>query len=126
VHNSAEHALPFFDSIDEPAIYPAFHVVAGLAKGCGRQLVEVSVSSPGRIAVLAWREADRRVLWLANLTPENVHLRVVGLDKIKNRLSLIDAASFEQAIRDPRTLEHLARPHEGEFDLDAYAVARLG
>ncbi|MBV9970121.1 MAG: hypothetical protein JO228_09070 [Xanthobacteraceae bacterium] len=126
IHRSAEHAQPFFDSINEPAVYPAFHVMAGLAKGCGRQLIEVSVSTPGRIAALAWREADRRVIWLGNLTPENVHLRVVGLDKIKNRLSLIDAASFEQAIRDPRTLEHLARPHEGEFDLDAYAVARLG
>ncbi|MBV8768435.1 MAG: hypothetical protein JO094_06005 [Hyphomicrobiales bacterium] len=126
VHNSAEHALPFFDSIDEPAVYPAFHVVAGLAKGCGQQLVEVRVSSPGRIAALAWREADRRVLWLANLTPENVSLRIAGLDKANARLGVIDAASFERAVRDPRALENLARPHGNEVELDAYAVARLG
>jgi hypothetical protein len=126
IHRSAEHPQPHFGSVEESAVYPAFHIMAGLAKGCDRQLVEVSVSPPGRIAALAWREADRCVLWLANLTAESVALRILGLDESRPHLSLIDAASFEQAVRDPRVLERLARPHSGELELDAYAVAHIG
>jgi hypothetical protein len=126
IHRPVEHPHPYFDSIEESAVYPAFHVMAGLAQGCGRQLVEVSVSPPGRIAVLGWRQADRCVLWLANLTPEPVALRIIGLNEATPMLSPIDAACFEQAVRDPRALETLARPHVGELHLDAYAVARIG
>ena len=126
IHRSAEHPQPHFDSLEEPAVYPAFHVMAGLAKGCARQLVEVSVSPPGHIAALAWREADHCVLWVANLTPEPVAVRIQGLSGASPTLTLIDAASFEQAVRDPRTLESMARPHAGELELDAYAVARIG
>jgi len=126
IHRFAEHTQPYFDSIDGPAVYPAFHVMAGLAKGCGRQLVEASVLPPGRVAALAWREADRCVLWLANLTPDPQTVHVIGLEEDHPRLTRIDADGFEQAVKDPRALESIARPHAGELELDAYAVARIG
>jgi hypothetical protein len=126
IHRSAEHHQPYFDSIDVPAVYPAFHVMAGLTKGCGRQLVEASISPPGRIAALAWREADRFVLWVANLTPEPQALRIIGLNEARPRVTRIDAESFAHAVRDPRMLDSHARLHSGELELDAYAVARIG
>jgi hypothetical protein len=126
IYRSAEHRQPYFDSVSEPAVYPAFHVMAGLAKGCGRQLVETKVSPGGRIATLAWREGDRCVLWVGNLTPEPQPLRIAGLGEARLSLSLIDAAGFERAIRDPHALEKLAQPLAVEFELDAYAVARIG
>jgi hypothetical protein len=126
IHRSAEHHQPYFDSIGEATVYPAFHVMAGLTRGCGRQIVEASVSPIGRVAALAWREADRCVLWVANLTPDPQAVRIIGLNEARSRLSRIDAASFEQAVRDPRALESFARPHAGELELDAYAVARIG
>jgi hypothetical protein len=49
----------------------------------------------------------------------------MGLNQSRPRLTRIDAESFEQAVRDPRALESRARPHAGELELDAYAVARI-
>src|SRR6202043_3514549 len=61
IHRSAEHPQPHFDSLEEPAVYPAFHVMAGLAKGCGRQLIETEISPVGGRSARAWGEADRCV-----------------------------------------------------------------
>ena len=59
IHRRANSSVPFFGSIDGPSVYPAFHVMAGLARGRGRSLVEARVSPPGRAAALAWREGER-------------------------------------------------------------------
>ena len=46
-HRAADRPQPYFDSIDGPAVYPAFHVMAGLGRGGGLHLVEVKLSEPG-------------------------------------------------------------------------------
>ena len=75
---------------------------------------------------MLFRSGDRLVVWLANLTVAPLALRVTGLANPEPRLSVIDAESFEQAVRDPDALENLARPFPGEqIQLDAYAVARI-
>jgi D-apionolactonase len=126
IHRRADYAQPYFDSIDGLAVYPAFHVMAGLARGCGRPLVAARSSKPGVVEALAWRDGDRRVLWLANLTPEAVTLRLVGLAEAGRHLSVIDAAAFERAAIDPDALDRLARPlAAASLTLDAYGVARI-
>jgi len=126
IHRRGEQPQPYFDGLDGPAVYPAFHVMAGLVRGSGRPLVAVNVSRPDAVAALAWREGDRRVLWLANLTANPVDLAIAGLPKNGARLSVIDAAAFERATREPGALDNLARPLPGNgFTLDAYGVARI-
>jgi hypothetical protein len=66
------------------------------------------------------------VLWLANLTAEPLTLRVEGLREQEPRLSVVDAAVFEQAARKLDALDALARPMDGaETTLDSYAAARI-
>ncbi len=78
------------------------------------------------VEALAWRDGDRRVLWLANLTAEAVTLRLVGLAEAGRHLSVIDAAAFERAAIDPDALDRLARPlAAASLTLDAYGVARI-
>jgi hypothetical protein len=126
IQRRTAHSQPYFGSIEGPSVYPAFHVMAGLVRGCGRRLIEVRISSPGRAAALAWREGGRVVLWLANLTAEPLAFHVTGLGDVSRRLSVIDAASFEQATLAPEALDALARPFEGEaLTLDAYAAVRI-
>jgi hypothetical protein len=126
IHRPADRPQPYFDALDGPAIYPAFHVMAGLTRGSGQPLVAVSVSQPNAVAALAWREGERPVLWLANLTAEPVDLAIAGLPGNGARLSVVDAAGFERATREPGALENLARPLTGAtFTLDAYGVARI-
>ena len=78
-HRAADHPQPYFDSLDGHAVYPAFHVMAGLGRGGGHRLVETRSSEPRRAAGLAWREDARSVLWLANLTAEPLTIRMGGL-----------------------------------------------
>ena len=78
-HRAADRPQPYFDSLDGPAVYPAFHVMAGLARGPAVILSRPQSSEPRRVAALAWREGDARVLWLANLTAEPLTIRIAGL-----------------------------------------------
>ena len=125
-HRAADHPQPYFDSLDGRAVYPAFHVMAGLARGAGRHLVETQSSEPRRAAGLAWRENTRTVLWLANLTAEPLTIRIGSFEDARLQASVLDCSSFEAAIASLDGLESLRRPlEEAELNLDAYAVARV-
>jgi hypothetical protein len=126
VFRRASYPQPYFDSIGGAAVYPAFHVMAGLARGRGRRLVEARVSQPGSAVALAWSDGDRTILWLANLTAEPLKVQVEGLGDKARQVSVIDAAVFEQTVRKPEALDALRTPLAGaELTLDAYAVARI-
>ncbi len=126
IHRRADRPRSYFDAIDVPAVYPAFHVMAGLAQGRGRPLIKVRTSSAGRAVALAWTDRGRIVLWLANLTAEPLNLRIDGLGEHGRSACVLDAAVFERAVRNPNAFDALARPFEGdELLLDAYAAARL-
>jgi hypothetical protein len=126
IHRRGDRSSRYFDAIDGPAVFPAFHVLASLAHGSGRTLIETRLSQVGRAAALAWRENGQSVLWLANLTAEPLSLRVAGLAGENRRFSVIDAAAFEQATRTLDALDVLAQPFAGEaLTLDAYATALI-
>jgi hypothetical protein len=119
-------AEPYFDSAPDAVVYPAFHVMAGLIRGFGRQVVDTRISAPRRIAALAWREEDKTVLWVSNLTAEPLSLRLENMAPAPRRIAYLDASTFEVAVRETRALDELARPFpHGLIALDAYAVARV-
>ena len=125
-HRAADHPQPCFDSLDGHAVYPAFHVMAGLANGGGRHLIETRSSEPRKATGLAWREGARVVLWIANFTAEPQTVRVGGLEGARLQASVVDASAFEQAVASLDALDALRRPLEkAELNLDAYAVARV-
>jgi D-apionolactonase len=125
-HRAADRPQPYFDAINGPAVYPAFHVMSGLARGGGHHLVKMKLSEPGKVAALAWREGARIVLWLANLTADPLTIRMSGFEDAPLQASVLDSSAFEQAVARLDTLDALRRPLEvPELNLDAYAVARV-
>jgi D-apionolactonase len=125
-HRAADHPQPYFDSLDGHAVYPAFHVMAGLARGGGHHLVEMKLSEPGKAAALAWREGARFVLWLANLTAEPLAIRVAGFEDARLKASFLDSSAFEKAVASLNALDVLKSPlKEPGLNLDGYAVARV-
>jgi hypothetical protein len=123
---AADRPQPYFDSLDGHAVYPAFHVMAGLARGEGRHLLQTQLSEPRKAAALAWREDTRVVLWLANLTAEPLTIRTRGLEGSRRQASVLDSSGFEKAVASLDALDSLRRPLEAaELKLDAYAVARV-
>ena len=125
-HRSADHPEPYFDSLDGHALYPAFHVIAGLARGGGHHLIEAKSSEPGKAAALAWREGARSVLWVANLTVEPLTIRLGGVNELRLQASVLDTRAFEKAVASLDLLDAYQDPLETtELNLDAYAVARV-
>lgn len=126
IHRESDFAQPYFDDLDAPAIYPAFHVMAGLARASHRPTVATSLSKRGLVEAIAFRDDHGTTLWVANLTSAPRTCRISGLPQSKVRAAILDADSFELATTDPAMLDAA-----GEIDLaqaltlDAYAVARL-
>jgi D-apionolactonase len=125
-HRSADHPDPYFDSLDGHALYPAFHVMVGLARGGGHSLIEAKSSEPRKAAALAWREGARSVLWLANLSAEPLTIRMGGVNELRLQASVLDSRAFEKAVASLDLLDAYKHPLEAtELNLDAYAVARV-
>src|ERR1700722_18938801 len=123
-HRAADRPQPYFDAINSPAVYPAFHVMSGLARGDGHHLVKMKLSELGKVAALAWREGARIVLWLANLTAEPLTIHMAGFQNARLTASVFDPSTFEKAVVSSDALEELRRPlEEAELNLDAYAAA---
>ena len=101
--------------------------MAGLGRGGGHHLVETKLSESRRAASLAWRREDGGIaLWLANLTAETLTIRLGGFGDARLQASILDSSAFETAVASVNALDSLRHPLEGvEFNLDAYAVARV-
>ena len=126
IYRRADYAQPYFDTLGGRAVYPAFHVLAGLTSGSGRPLLRVIVSRPGAVEALAWRENGRDVVWLANLTASPVEVALEGTPAGTARMAVLDTESFVEATRDPDALDaDAAVVPAGPFRLDGYAVARI-
>jgi D-apionolactonase len=126
IHRQRGAASPYFDSVKGLTVYPAFHVLSGLSRGCGLPLIEAPCSEPRSAAALAWLEGPRVVLWLANLTAGPMTIRMTGIGDARLQASVLDASGFEKAATSLHALDSLRRPlEEAELNLDAYAVARV-
>jgi hypothetical protein len=123
IYRKADFAQPYFDGAGGSAVYPAFHVLAGLAPLSGKALFGAEVSDSRAIDALAIGDGHATVLWLANKTPERCD---VALPKAGGRVTVIDADSFEQVTTTPDFLDKARRElAPGPLALDAYAVARV-
>ncbi len=120
IHRKAGGGTPW-----DGAVYPAYHVVAGLTRGAGAPLVAATSSDEARVRCLAYRTDGGTLLWLANMTAQDQALgvshagaRAVGI--------VLDEDSFEAATADPAAFQRAPRPVDtSQLVLKAYAVALI-
>jgi D-apionolactonase len=123
IYRKTEYAQPWYDSLTGPAVYPVYHVVAGLTRGTGRTLVAAESSDPARVAALAYHGDKETVLWLANLSADEQAVTMSGRrSPVVGRT--LDEDTFAQAASDPRTFQAADAPTTGpaRLTLKAYAV----
>ncbi|MCB1378625.1 MAG: hypothetical protein KDK89_09705 [Alphaproteobacteria bacterium] len=125
IYRKARHAQPWFDANDA-AVFPAFHVLAGLAPASGARLMRAESSSPSSVAALALKSKRGPVLWLANLTGKIQSVRIKGFSGAGDSHRL-DEGSFVMAARTP---DFLSRPgmrlkKVTQTELAPYAVVRI-
>ena len=126
IYRKAGFAQPYFDETQGAAVYPLYHVIAGLAAASGGKLLAAKSAAPGKVAALACRGKAGPVLWLANLTGSEQTARVTGFTG-KAMLHQLDEASFVAATSDAGFLAKggKALKKVGTVKLPPYAVARV-
>lgn len=125
IYRKSQHRQPWYDQLSRPAVFPAFHVIAGLTRGAGQKRVNVECSDPAKVQGLAYRNRKGTTLWLANLTADR---QVVNLAGIKGDAfaGVLDESSFVKAATDPEAFQESWKPlHGHSLELGAYAVAFL-
>jgi len=111
----------------EPAITgrarPLFHVIRGFAAMAGCASVEVRSSADDRLAALAARsEEGKLVLWLANLSPDDVTLHRADLSIGSDaRVSILDVKNLKARPDELRQIDM----RDEVIRLGAYAVVRI-
>ena len=118
MHAPADYPQPGFDGAG--GLFPAYHVMRGLARLRDLPMRALEISAPREVQALSAGDE----LWLANLMGEPRRVNVVGAKA--GRMARLDAETFDAAMRDPEALDRLEQGFDGaEIALDAYAVVRL-
>ena len=117
---------PWFDDFGRAAVYPLYHVIAGMAQAAGHELIESASSDPSGIASIAHRlPGGGARLWLANLCDRPRQVRPPPLAG-NARLSCLDQSRFGAAALDPAFLETCSEPlTTNEIEIGAYGVVRI-
>jgi hypothetical protein len=121
IYRRTDFAQPYFDTLAQEAVYPSFHVLAGLARLSGKPLREVALSAHGAIEAIAVIDDGDTILWVANLTAEP---RKVTLPAGVRTIGLLDETTFGRATTAADALRTLRTPTKDQLlDLGAYSVA---
>jgi hypothetical protein len=125
IYRKTDTKQPYYDGLGRDAVYPAFHVVAGLTRAAGAKLVSAASSDDASVRCLAYRAKGATLLWLANMTAGDQAVTIAH--EGANLFGvLLDESSFGKATTDPRGFQKgwtaLSSP---KLKLAAYAVAAL-
>jgi hypothetical protein len=127
IHRKGDAAVPYFDAIESQAVYPAYHVVAGLTRAAGAKLVACAPPPDAGLCSLAYRAEGATLLWLANMSANK---QIVRVDTNRRRPGnepfgiVLDEQSFERATTSPLAFQAEHRPLDlSRLALGAYAVA---
>ena len=126
IHCAANAPQPWFEKTPGAQVYPAFHVLTGLARSAGCRQVTATSSDNTKIETLAWKAKGGTVLWIANLTANDQAIALSGL-RGEAFVSILDEARFVEATTDPAGFQAKWKslPPAAKLRLGAYAVAMV-
>jgi hypothetical protein len=124
IYRRTSNQQPYFDSLSGPAVFPAYHVVAGLMNSSGQKLVESTSSNDQKVCCFAHRGKNGSTLWIANLTAQNQNVQITG-GKGAMVGTVLDESSFDMATTRPVEFQKSWKAMSGKLMLKPYAVAVL-
>ena len=125
IYRKAGYKQPWFDGA-KAAVYPVYHVLAGLGSASGHKRVEAASSAPSTVAALSFATRNGPVLWLANLTNAAQKVKVAGFAG-GARMHHLGDGNFQTLATKPDYLNSAGQALKkvSSLELDPYAVARL-
>jgi hypothetical protein len=125
IHRRGDAKLPYFGALERSAVYPVYHVLAGLTRAAGARVVATTCSDDARVRSLAYRAKGATFLWLANMTAQHQSVSVAHAGTGPFGI-VLDEKSFEQACIDPAAFQAKVKPLDTDaLRLRAYAVALI-
>jgi D-apionolactonase len=125
IHSASDETQPYYDALGRSAVYPAYHVVAGLTRAAGASLVAAHSSDDSRVRCLAYRAKGATLLWLANMSAQDQSVSVAHAG-VRPFGIVLDETSFEQATTEPAAFQAGVKPlATTRLALRAYAVALI-
>ena len=125
IHRSSDTEQPYYDALGRSAVFPAYHVVAGLTRAAGAKRVAATSSDDSRVRCLAYRAQGASLLWLANMSGQEQTVSVAHTGASPFGI-VLDETSFEQATTEPAAFQAGVRALDpSRLELQAYAVALI-
>ena len=125
IYRKSSYMQPGFDGSDA-AVYPAYHILAGLGHSSGARYIEADSGAPGKISALAHQSKSGPVLWLANLTADRQSVKIGGF-KGAAQLHVLDEKNFNTLVRNADYLtkagSHLKKV--ASLEIGPYAIVRV-
>ena len=122
IYRRTNNTQPYFDSLPGRAVFPAYHVVAGLMNSSGQNLVESTSSNDEKVRCFAHSGNSGTTLWIANHTAQNQNVRITG-GRGAMYGTVLDESSFEMATTRPIEFQKSWKVMSGKLILKPYAVA---
>jgi len=124
IYRKTQNVQPYYDDLSGPAVFPAYHVAAGLMNSTGQKLVESTSSDDQKVLSFAHRGKKGTTLWIANLTAEN---QKVNISSGKGAIvgTVLDESSFKVATTRPIEFQNEWKAMGTSLTLKPYAVAIL-
>jgi hypothetical protein len=125
IYRKSSYLQPGFDGGDA-AVYPVYHILAGLGRVSGAKYIESESGAPGKIATLAHETTVGPALWLANLTGEKQTAKVSGFTGAA-QLHVLDEKTFDTLVKRPDYLTKAGTKVKkvSGLELGPYAVIRV-
>jgi hypothetical protein len=130
IHRRGDSKVPYFDALEGRAVYPSYHVISGLTRAAGAELIAATSSDDARVRSLAYRIKGKSgkgatMLWLANMTAQDQSV-TVGHAGTGSFGIVLDETSFEQLTTEPETFQASVQALDTRtLLLRAYAVALI-
>ncbi|HTN97822.1 MAG TPA: hypothetical protein VL101_12670, partial [Nordella sp.] len=124
LHSKSAWPQAWFDK--SKGLYPVFHILRGLARLNGADLLDTEISRPRDLQALAARRADGKVeMWLANLTGDALTVDI-GRKFTGGRRAMLDEHSFVRATERAELLDRAnAAVKSPRLTLAPYAACRV-
>lgn len=126
VWHAMNREQPWFDDHASPdAVFPVWHVIAGLASRSGAAVRAVDCPEASKLAAIAFDTNAGIEVWLANLTAEQRVVELRGLDSTAV-IARLDGDTFQSCCSGPDGFQATASvANPSKLGLDAYAVLRI-
>lgn len=122
IYARMDYEQPWFDQ-QGGGVYPAYHVIRGLAAAAGRPMLKTELSNSAAVQAIAYKDGDRTTIWIANLTGEPQEVIIDGLSG-SGQIVNLDLDTFTTATAGMDELE-VAEGSIDLLDLGAYGVVRV-